>query len=86
MRTRVTTITCPICGVEMYSRARHDARFCKCGTMVDGGFDYLHLGWPNGHSQPKTRVRYITATRKQLYDDWNKRMDKFGIIAARGAK
>jgi hypothetical protein len=85
MRTRVWTVTCPKCGVEMYSRARHDARSCMDGTMVDGGFDYLHYGWPRGYDRLRIRTRYVNATRRQLYDDWNRGIDRFGSIARKGA-
>lgn len=80
MRTRVMTITCPKCGAEMYSRARHDYHGCNCGTVVDGGFDYLRYGWPNGAEKPKVRTRYVNASRRELFDDWNTRKDKYGFI------
>jgi hypothetical protein len=64
----------------MYSRARHDYRACKCGTMIDGGFDYFRCGWPNGFAKPAARARYVNATRRELYDDWNKQRNKFGVI------
>jgi len=79
-KTRVSTIICPICKAEMFSRARHDYHGCKCGTFVDGGFDYLRYGWPNGTDKPTSRIRYVVATRQELYDDWNQRIDKFGFI------
>lgn len=79
-RTRVRTATCPKCNIEMYSRARHDYHGCKCGTFVDGGFDYLRYGGPNGHYSPKIRIRYVKATRWELYQDWNTSSNKFGFI------
>jgi hypothetical protein len=85
VRTRVWTITCPKCGIEMYSRAHYDYRVCKCGTMVDGGFSgYVRYGWPNGEDRPSPRIRYIAATKAELYDDWNRGINKFGIIARKG--
>lgn len=84
MRTRVWTITCPACGIEMYSRAPHDCRTCKCGTMIDGGFSgYIRLGWPNGFKPPKAKIRYVNASREQLYRDWLCCYNKFGIIAGK---
>jgi hypothetical protein len=81
MRTRVWTITCPQCGVEMYSRAHYDYRTCGCGTMVDGGFSgYIRYGWPSTFPKPEPKTRYINATRHELYDDWNKHRNKFGIV------
>lgn len=84
IRTRVTTVICPKCGAEMYSRARHDYHGCRCGTTIDGGFDYLKVGWPNECEPPKTRTRYVVATKRQLFDDWNTQQDKFGFIKSKG--
>lgn len=83
VKTRVNTIVCPSCNVEMYSRAHHDFHGCKCGTFVDGGFSYMRYGWPNGFDRPVAKIRYVAATRQDLYDDWNKRIDKFGFIKAK---
>lgn len=85
VRTRVSTVTCPGCKVEFYSRARHDYRLCGCPeeTMVDGGFDYLRYGGKDLKAIV-TRIRYVSQTRRELYDDWNHSADKFGIIT-RGA-
>lgn len=81
VRTRVQTVTCPGCKLEMYSRARHDYRLCGCDfqTMVDGGFDYLRCG---GKSLDALihKVRYVNATKYDLYQDWNKSLNKFGVI------
>lgn len=84
VRTRVTTITCPNCKSEIYSRSRHDFHYCNCGeTAVDGGFDYLRYLAKN-IQDVKQKTRYVNATRKELYDDWNTRKDLFGAI--KGAK
>lgn len=81
MKTRVTTVTCPDCKDEIFSRAHHDYHLCKCGaTMIDGGFDYLRYGWGPKSPKPLIRRRFVNATRQQLFDDWNKRIDKFGHI------
>lgn len=78
-KTRVTTITCPNCHDEVFSRARHDFQRCKCGDChVDGGFSYLKMGFKDG--MPLRRIRYVKASKEELYDDWNKRIDKFGRI------
>lgn len=87
MRTRVTTVTCPKCAIEIYSRARHDYHSCYCGkTIVDGGFDYLRYGWAPEGPKPLVRTRYVSATRAELYDDWNRGNDKFGFFSKKGAK
>jgi len=85
-KTRILTVTCPGCGKEIYSRAPHDYRTCgcACATMVDGGFSgYIRYG---GKLRPFLRYRFVSATKKELYNDWNRRIDKFGIIAKRSHK
>lgn len=72
-----------MCGDELYSRAQHDFRCCSCGgVFVDGGFDYLRFGCPAGvpPADIRVRVRYVAATRRQLYDDWNNRRKRFGFV------
>ncbi len=80
VKTKVSTVICPKCQIEMYSRARHDFHSCKCGTFVDGGFDYIRYGCPVGFNALVIKIRYVAATRQELYDDWNKRINKFGFI------
>lgn len=84
VKTRVWTITCPGCKTEIYSRARHDYRQCGCpfGTMVDGGFSgYVRYGGRDVQVLRQSfRHRYVKATKQELYDDWNKQTNKFGII------
>jgi hypothetical protein len=80
IRTRVTTVTCPQCKEELYSRAHHDFRSCSCGfTQVDGGFEYMRVCWKSGE-RPLRRIRYIPFTRQQCDDDYNLRIDKLGFI------
>lgn len=79
MKTRVITVTCPSCGDEIYSRARHDFNRCKCGSIhIDGGFDYVKVGYRA--VSPERRYRFVNASVGELYDDWNNRLDKFGRI------
>lgn len=86
-RTRVNTVTCPECRTEIYSRARHDFRTCGCRftTFVDGGFDYFRHGGTN-LDRLVCCVRYVNATRTQLYADWNLGKNVFGIIGKKGQK
>ncbi len=82
-KIRVKCIQCPKCKDIIYSRARHDFHKCSCGRIhVDGGFDYLRYGWNNDIKQPKEIIKYIKATKSQLYDDWDYSRNKFGIIKA----
>lgn len=40
----VTGIVCQKCKEFIYSRSRHDFRYCKCGAVaIDGGRDYLRI-------------------------------------------
>lgn len=79
-RTRVVTITCGLCDHEVFSRARHDFKSCKCGAVhIDGGFDYTKVGYKSD-APYRMRHRYVKATRAELYADWNHRVDKFGTI------
>ncbi len=39
---------CLDCGDIIESRHRHDFVGCSCGNVfVDGGFDYVRMGWHN---------------------------------------
>lgn len=88
-RTRVWTITCPQCHVEMFSRARHDYRVCNCSfnMMVDGGFSgYGRYGGKDIASlRASFRYRFVKASKQELYDVWSKGQNKFGVIARKGA-
>lgn len=78
MKTRVFTIICPNCKDEIYSRARHDMIACSCSAVaVDGGFDYNRVCYKS--EPPKTRVRYIQASREEMYNDWKQNINKYGI-------
>ena len=79
IRTRVSCVRCSKCKDIIYSRARHDWHNCTCGNIsIDGGFDYCHYGFTI--KPPKRVIKYINATRSQLYQDWNYQKDKYGII------
>lgn len=88
-KTRVWTVTCPNCRKEIYSRARHDYHTCGCPfqTMVDGGFSgYIRYGGKDiGLLRGSFRYRFVNATKQELYDDWNRRIDRFGRIITKGA-
>ena len=74
------TLECPKCGSFIFSRDRHDYRTCPCGEVsIDGGFDYFRVAFKD--VMPRTVRKLVPATRKELFDDWNLRTNKFGIIA-----
>ena len=83
----VTGIVCPSCKEFIYSRAHYDCHYCSCGeVMVDGGFDYLRIGFKGNRPIPKKRRVEIPHEmtnkefRRYLYDDWNLRDNKLGVI------
>ena len=76
----VNALKCFLCGDIVYSRARHDARHCSCGNCyIDGGFDYQRCG---AKRIDKIKdVKFLTnITKKEFYDDWNLKRDKYGLI------
>lgn len=78
---KLKAVRCKGCGNVLVSRARHDFRTCDCGSIsVDGGqTDYLKVSF-----DPKIGYEHLEVdldvTLQELYDDWNKGTDKFGII------
>jgi hypothetical protein len=75
----VQALQCPNCKDVIYSRAHHDFHHCSCGDcFVDGGFDYMRAGWTD--KSPEYLSVDVEASLDELYNDWNKQIDKFGII------
>ena len=80
-KIRVRCVYCPKCHDYVFSRAQHDYRSCSCGYIfVDGGFSYLRYGCNSEKFIPKTIRKLVAATKLELYQDWNKKINKFGII------
>lgn len=77
----VNSIQCPICKDIIYSRAHYDYHNCSCDNIsIDGGFDYIRIGY-KGETSPIVKKKLIkNITRKDLYDDWNNSTDKYGLI------
>jgi hypothetical protein len=80
----VQAIECLVCGDTVYSRATHDYRKCTCGRVaIDGGRDYTRVLYErevNGVVKAKSKILKLNVTEKELYDDWNQRIDKYGIV------
>jgi len=75
----INGIKCLSCGDVVYSRTRHDMRGCTCGDVaIDGGFDYKKVSYRK--LSPESIQIDIDVTKDELYHDWNKRVDKFGLI------
>jgi len=80
---KVNAITCPKCKDTIYSRTRHDFRSCSCGEVnIDGGFDYTKIGAKNIKEIQIKRIN-VYVTKKELYDDWNFKKDKYGLTRGR---
>lgn len=86
VKLKVSAITCPKCRWTIYSRARHDFVKCLCGAVaIDGGFDYMKLSFDTGMTPPKPFEYLVDATKKELYDDYNRQGRKFGRVPPPGA-
>jgi hypothetical protein len=80
---KVTAIKCSKCKDVIYSRARHDMRYCTCKTIfIDGGRDYTRVG-----CDPEIKVEglethelEVDATDGDLFYDWNMRENRFGLV------
>lgn len=79
---KIKAYRCPRCNALVYSRARHDMRWCPCEYLaVDGGFDYSKISFGPGSSGiPASEDLELPVTRRQLYQDWNRGLDVYGII------
>lgn len=76
---KINAFKCPNCGDLIFSRAIHDFRRCSCKTIaIDGGFEYHKLSFQD--ELPELIEIELNVTRKELYDDWNIRIDKYGVI------
>jgi hypothetical protein len=77
---------CPKCQAIIYSRSLSDMKYCPCGAIfIDGGpdNDYVRVGTSLPEictSNIRVFRREIDATKKDLYDDWNYNINKFGVI------
>jgi hypothetical protein len=71
-------IICPKCKDFIFSRAGHDFHQCSCGDVfIDGGFDYMRYGGMEGLVLKEIE---LDVTEKELYEDWAKGIDKYGLI------
>jgi hypothetical protein len=83
---------CPVCKDIIYSRAHHDCQYCSCTScFIDGGSVIIGNEKESGYIRVKggiipTTVKLvefdsIVEAKKALYDDWNKRTNKYGRIS-----
>lgn len=53
-KIKVKGVECPECKEKIWSRYRHDFRYCECKyTFVDGGREYLRYGFEDFGDRPK---------------------------------
>jgi len=77
----VQGIECLKCGTQIFSRARHDLRFCSCGnSVIDGGFDYKKVSVLDNPNTIREIEIEVNATEVDLYRDWAEGIDKYGLI------
>jgi hypothetical protein len=83
--TEVGCVICPKCHDIVYSRARHDMRNCTCGEVaIDGGRFYTKLCFKK--DMPETKVITVPYSDDEMFQDWNQRKNKLGIIKAKANK
>jgi len=72
------------CGDTIYSRAGHDFQTCSCPPdeyiFIDGGQNNPYFRVGGNPSEIEHVDLELDLSLSQLYDDWNKRIDKYGII------
>lgn len=83
MSFEAQAIKCPKCEDIVYSRHRHDLRWCSCNSCyIDGGFDYTRVGFITA-IDPKD-IKSITLQfdipKEDLYNDYKSGANKHGII------
>lgn len=73
-------VKCKRCGDIIYSRARHDFRYCSCKNIaIDGGFDYVRIiGFQNDWE--KVKPFEIPVDVMGLYLDYTTQENKYGVI------
>ena len=58
---RQTGVECAGCHTQIFSNSRHDFVDCPCGaTYVDGGFDYLRVGFQKEMGVVQQVTRLVT--------------------------
>jgi hypothetical protein len=83
MKTKA--LLCDKCGTAVFSRARHDFRYCECENIaVDGGYEggidwggYNKMSVKTGATYKVVNIE-IKASHAEIYKDWNFGTDKFG--------
>lgn len=76
---KANAIKCPKCKDVLFSRTRHDFRWCSCGSVaVDGGFNYMKVSFKD--ECPQSLEIEVNESKEELHKDWSSGSDKYGII------
>lgn len=76
----IKAIICGKCGDTIYSRTVYDFHNCSCGNcFIDGGFDHFRYG-STTLANATPIILDLDLTIPELYDDWNKHQNKYGLI------
>ena len=77
----VKAIQCEKCGDVVYSRHRHDMRWCSCGNVaIDGGIEYARISWKSGEQPVLLDVDIGDVSIEQLEADYTRNANKYRII------
>ncbi len=76
---KINAIKCPSCKDVLYSRSRHDFRYCSCEEVsIDGGFEYSRISF--NKEMPQRVEIEVKVTKTQLHEDWTTDRNKYGLI------
>lgn len=77
IQTKVEGIKCGHCGDILFSRSRHDMRWCSCGkSAIDGGRDYLKI---IGDSKITTLEITVPHSEMDMWKDYAYQINKIGL-------
>jgi hypothetical protein len=77
---KVNAIKCLKCNDIIYSRSRHDFKFCSCkSTAIDGGFDYMKVSFDPKIGYESVDLE-LDVEKKDLIHDYNYAIDQYGLI------
>ena len=78
---KIKAVKCLICNHVIYSRHRHDFRYCPCkNTAIDGGFDYVKI---SGENWEGTDIE-IDVSKEILLKDYADGVNNYGVIRPNG--
>ena len=77
---KVHAAQCNKCGDIIWSRCRHDFRWCTCKAIgIDGGYDCIRVIGDDKNIK-ELIMEDDCPSRDDAYKDWNESKDKYGLI------